>query len=69
MNEYPYMSDKFEIIMNTLNIHSPSDSPRLTEEAVCSENQGEFKCEPEKPLCETTETPEEFAQYCDRFLV
>ncbi|KAL0892816.1 hypothetical protein ABMA27_014509 [Loxostege sticticalis] len=31
--EYPYLGDKFETIMNTLNIHTPDSSPRLTEEA------------------------------------
>ncbi|XP_050670770.1 girdin isoform X2 [Leptidea sinapis] len=36
-NEYPYMNDKFETILNTLNIFSPTTSPRLVEDCGCSD--------------------------------
>nr|CBH09299.1 putative cohesin subunit [Heliconius melpomene] len=35
--EYPHLRDKMEVIMNTLNINSPEDSPRLVEECACEE--------------------------------
>ncbi|VVD04472.1 unnamed protein product [Leptidea sinapis] len=36
-NEYPYMNDKFETVLNTLNIFSPTTSPRLVEDCGCSD--------------------------------
>ncbi|RVE48084.1 hypothetical protein evm_007271 [Chilo suppressalis] len=58
VREYPYLSDKFDVILNTLNIHSPGGSPRLTDEAgSCSQaDLTEIREEPltedvaEKPL-------------------
>lgn len=32
---YPHLHDKFEAILNTLDIMSPDSSPRLLEEAPC----------------------------------
>ncbi|CAH0398019.1 unnamed protein product [Chilo suppressalis] len=58
VREYPYLSDKFDVILNTLNIHSPGGSPRLADEAgSCSQaDLTEIREEPltedvaEKPL-------------------
>lgn len=36
-NEYPHLSDKLEIISNTLNIHNPEDSPKLVEDECACE--------------------------------
>ncbi|XP_059059138.1 GRIP and coiled-coil domain-containing protein 2 [Achroia grisella] len=48
--EYPYMTDKLETISNTLNIRTPSDSPRLIEEGgACDDEESEYVAE--KPLC------------------
>ncbi|KAM3964343.1 LOW QUALITY PROTEIN: lethal (2) 41Ab [Aphomia sociella] len=50
--EYPYMTEKLETISNTLNIRTPSDSPRLTEEGTCDiEEEDESEYVAEKPLC------------------
>ena len=35
--EYPHLRYKMEVIMNTLNIHSPENSPRLVEDCACEE--------------------------------
>ncbi|XP_045525962.1 coiled-coil domain-containing protein 40 isoform X2 [Pieris brassicae] len=35
LNEYPYLSDRLEVIANTLDIHTPTDTPTLVEECVC----------------------------------
>ncbi|CAB3253752.1 unnamed protein product [Arctia plantaginis] len=60
--EYPHLTHKFQTLHNTLDIYSPSNSPRLTEHGGdCVEN-GEFEAElreelekseniAEKPLC------------------
>ncbi|XP_052759423.1 myosin-3 [Galleria mellonella] len=48
--EYPHMAEKLEAISNTLNIRSPSNSPRLTEDGACDlEDESEYVAE--KPLC------------------
>ncbi|XP_034830510.1 coiled-coil domain-containing protein 40 [Maniola hyperantus] len=45
MNEYPHLSDKLETISNTLNIHSPTGSPRLFEDdCVCEEPKKPCGC-------------------------
>ncbi|XP_075973256.1 lethal (2) 41Ab [Anticarsia gemmatalis] len=57
--DYPHMTDKFDIISNTLNIYTPSGSPRLMEEAgSCSRYEDDMREEledsqniAEKPLC------------------
>lgn len=36
-NEYPRLSDKLEIISNTLNIHNPEDFPKLVEDECACE--------------------------------
>ncbi|XP_053607595.1 coiled-coil domain-containing protein 40 [Plodia interpunctella] len=48
--EYPYLSDKFEAVCNTLNIHSPSDSPRIVQECVSTECIVEEENMAERPL-------------------
>ncbi|CAG9786322.1 unnamed protein product [Diatraea saccharalis] len=58
VKEYPYLKEKLDIAMNTLNIHSPGGTPRLTDEAgSCSQTDlTEIQEEPsledvaEKPL-------------------
>ncbi|XP_049869370.1 coiled-coil domain-containing protein 40-like [Pectinophora gossypiella] len=35
MREYPHLEERLTVIANTLNIYSPSNSPRLTEEGTC----------------------------------
>ncbi|XP_039754155.1 coiled-coil domain-containing protein 40 [Pararge aegeria] len=54
VNEYPHLSDKLETITNTLNIHSPTGSPRLYEDdCLCEEPKkrcgciGECSCLPD----------------------
>ncbi|XP_038212034.1 coiled-coil domain-containing protein 40 [Zerene cesonia] len=50
-NEYPYLRDKLDMIANTLNIHSPNESPRLVEDCACEVNELEagFENIAEKP--------------------
>ncbi|XP_050346448.1 coiled-coil domain-containing protein 40 [Nymphalis io] len=48
-NEYPHLSDKLEVINNTLNIHSPDGSPRFVEDdCVCAEIKDDPDNIPEK---------------------
>jgi hypothetical protein len=57
MKEYPHLADKLEMVLNTLNIHSPEGSPRLTDDGgACSEGSAggkapSFDDVAEKPLC------------------
>ncbi|CAK1547011.1 unnamed protein product [Leptosia nina] len=37
--EYPYLSDRLGVISNTLEINTPSDTPRLVEECACIEEE------------------------------
>lgn len=47
-DEYPHLRDKLDVIANTLNIHSPENSPRLFEECECDEAKEEDPNIPEK---------------------
>lgn len=48
--EFPHMEEKFEQIMNTLNIFEPGETPELTAECVCEEREGGSENVAEKPL-------------------
>ncbi|XP_045497397.1 coiled-coil domain-containing protein 40 [Colias croceus] len=48
-NEYPYLQDKLDMIANTLNIHSPNESPRLVEDCTCEVKEEGFENIAEKP--------------------
>lgn len=50
--DYPHLHDKFEPILNTLDIISPDTSPRLLEDAPCDPECRINTCEPaQKPYC------------------
>ncbi|CAG9093500.1 unnamed protein product [Plutella xylostella] len=49
--EFPYLEDRLAIISNTLNIHSPTDSPRLLDGACYADDEAAVVVA-EKPLSE-----------------
>lgn len=49
VEDYPHLADRLEAVSNTLNIHSPDDSPRLIEDpCLCLEVKEEDPNIPEK---------------------
>lgn len=49
--EYPHFGEKLDAVANTLNIFTPGNSPRLTDEGTCSTIDEDGENVAEKPLC------------------